>query len=91
MSDPVALDAPAEPLIRGRLTWLRVPERSDIPVFLRWLNDQATVRYVGSRAPISHELEDRWFDRMLEHQGKDHWMFVICRLGETASIGNCSR
>jgi RimJ/RimL family protein N-acetyltransferase len=89
MTEARLLELPTEPVIRGRLTWLRVPERSDIPVFLRWLNDKATIRYLGSRAPISHELEDRWFDRMLERQGRDSWMFVICRLGDTASIGNC--
>ena len=83
------IEAPDEPILRGRLTWLRAPERGDIPAFLRWLNDKATIRHLLAIAPMSHELEDRWFDRMLERQGNDHWLFVICRLGETQSIGNC--
>jgi RimJ/RimL family protein N-acetyltransferase len=85
-TDPPAV--PGEPVLRGRLTWLRAPERSDIPHFVRWFNDAGTLRYLAGRGPMSEEQESRWFDRMIESQGRDRWLFTICRLGEHEPIGN---
>ena len=86
---PTTTDPPVDPVLRGRLTWLRPAERDDIGLFVRWLNDARTIRYLGARAPISHALEERWFDKMLEGHGHDRWFFVICRLGDDVAIGNC--
>jgi RimJ/RimL family protein N-acetyltransferase len=80
--------APVEPFIRGRKVWLRAAERSDIPTFVKWINDARTVTYLGARAPISRPVEERWFERMLEAQGTNQWFFTICRLGDSTPIGN---
>jgi RimJ/RimL family protein N-acetyltransferase len=76
-----------EPIIRGRITYLRAAERDDVPLFVRWINDRRTSRYLTARSPLSQPLEERWFDRMVEAQGSGSWFFVICRLDDDRPIG----
>jgi RimJ/RimL family protein N-acetyltransferase len=80
---------PEQPPIRGQLTWLRPAERSDVPLFARWLSDDETLRWIARRAPLGVAQEERWFDRMLERQGGDSWFFVICLLADNRPIGSC--
>ena len=78
---------PRLPRIRGRLVYLRAAERADLPLFLEWLNDDEVSRFLSQRAPLSLPAEERWFERMLEAQGKDGYHFVICRLDDSRPIG----
>ncbi|HEV8488454.1 MAG TPA: GNAT family protein [Candidatus Limnocylindrales bacterium] len=76
-----------EPVLRGRRTFLRAAERSDIPAMVPWLNDYGMSRFITTRAPMSVAQEERWFDGMLERQGTSGWFFIICRLGDDTPIG----
>jgi RimJ/RimL family protein N-acetyltransferase len=78
---------PALPTIRGEQVYLRPAERSDIDLFVRWFDDAETTRYLAIRAPFSHAMEERWFESMLEQQGKRGYHFVICLLGDGRPIG----
>jgi len=82
-------DSPPQPLpmIRGERVFLRPGERSDIPLFVRWLNDGETTSFLSMRAPMSEAMEEQWFNRMLEQQGKDAYHFVICLLPDGTPIG----
>jgi diamine N-acetyltransferase len=75
------------PIIRGERVYLRSSERGDVPLFVRWLNDAETASYLSMRAPMSVAMEEQWFNRMLEHQGKDEYHFVICLIDDDAPIG----
>jgi len=75
------------PLIRGATVYLRPAERSDLPLFIRWLADAETVHFLAMRAPLSMPLEEKWFERMVERQGRDSYHFVICRLDDDLPIG----
>jgi diamine N-acetyltransferase len=75
-------------VLRGRLTFLRPAERDDIPLLARWINDERTVAHLGARAPIGQALEERWFERMMEGQGQNHWYFISCLLGDERPVGN---
>jgi RimJ/RimL family protein N-acetyltransferase len=75
------------PIIRGERVYLRADERSDIPNFVRWLNDGETISFLSMRAPMSVAMEEKWYDNMLEHQGKDAFHFVICLLEDDRPIG----
>lgn len=75
------------PILRGQSVWLRAPERTDIPLFVAWLNDARVLRFLAARAPLSAAAEERWFDDMLQRQGKDLYSFVICRLEDGRAIG----
>jgi RimJ/RimL family protein N-acetyltransferase len=76
-----------EPILHGRTTFLRPAERDDIPLFVRWINDARTSRFLTARSPISVPLEERWFDGVVENQGRDSWHFVICRLEDDRPVG----
>jgi RimJ/RimL family protein N-acetyltransferase len=79
-------DAPV-PMLRGSLVYLRPAERTDIPIFVRWLSDARTTRNLALRSPLSLALEERWFDDLLEHHGRDRWHFVICLLADGRPVG----
>jgi RimJ/RimL family protein N-acetyltransferase len=87
MTIPPSADQPIK-VLRGRLTFLRPGEREDIPLFVRWINDERTVAYLAARAPLGQAIEERWFERMIEAQGRDSWFFVICTLADERPIGD---
>ncbi|CAN5517045.1 GNAT family protein [soil metagenome] len=80
-------DASGTPMIRGDRVFLRPAERSDIPLFVRWLNDAETSHFLALRAPLSVPMEEQWFETMLQHHGKDRYHFVICLLQDGRPIG----
>lgn len=75
------------PSLRGEQVYLRPAERDDIDLFVRWFADAETTRYLGVRAPFSKAMEERWFESMLEQQGKRGYHFVICLLADDRPIG----
>jgi len=80
-------DAPV-PMLRGSLVFLRPAERTDIPTFVRWLSDDRTTRNLDLRSPIGLAMEERWFEDLLEHHGRDRWLFVICRQLDGVAVGS---
>ena len=83
-SDPPG--GPTPPLATG-LIYLRPAERTDVPLFVSWLNDLRTTRTLLMIGPMSEVAEERWFDQMLEHQGRDRWHFVVCRRADDRPVG----
>lgn len=75
------------PILRGRQVWLRPSERADIPLFVRWFNDAETTTFLSLRAPMGLALEERWYERMLEAEGREAFHFVICLLDDDRPIG----
>jgi RimJ/RimL family protein N-acetyltransferase len=75
------------PIIRGERVYLRAPERSDIPTFVRWFNDADVLRNLAMRAPMSEAAEERWFDEMLPREGISVMHLVICLNADDRAIG----
>jgi diamine N-acetyltransferase len=75
-------------MLRGGLVYLRPAERTDIPNFVRWLSDERTTRNLALRSPIGLAMEERWFEDLLDHHGRDRWLFVICRLFDGRAVGS---
>jgi RimJ/RimL family protein N-acetyltransferase len=80
---------PAEPLphIRGERIFLRAAERSDLPTFVAWFNDQRVSGYLTVDTPMSLAWEEGWFDRLQALQGKTVYHFVICLRESGQPIG----
>jgi RimJ/RimL family protein N-acetyltransferase len=76
------------PMLGGRLVYLRPAEHDDLPLFVRWLSDARTTGYFAARSPIGLAMEERWFEDLLEHHGRDRWFFVICRLEDDRPVGS---
>ncbi len=45
---------------------LRPLERSDIPQFVQWMNDQEVTRFLMYQLPIMLPMEEKWFERLCE-------------------------
>lgn len=75
------------PIIHGEQVYLRAAERDDIDRFVRWFNDAETTRNLAMIGPMSHALEERWFDEMLGRQGRSEYHFVICLQADGRAIG----
>jgi len=52
--------------ILGRRIRLRALERSDIPTFVRWLNDPEVIENLLLYLPISQAQEEQWFEDYLQ-------------------------
>lgn len=87
MTTETRAEPPANPIIRGEKVYLRPSERTDLDAFVRWFNDADTLRYLAMRAPMGRAAEERWFDSMLERQGKRDYHFVMCLLEDGRAIG----
>jgi len=75
------------PIITHGSVYLRPAERDDIPLFVRWMNDDRTSRTLSLVSPMSIVMEEGWFDRMVERHGKDGYHFVICLLADDRAVG----
>lgn len=76
-------------MILGKRIRLRAPEREDIPLFVKWLNDPE-VRYgLGHFLPMSQAREERWFEDMLKRPPETHPLTIEVREGNNwIAIGN---
>lgn len=87
MPDGQPIPPPANPVIRSRRVFLRPAEREDLPDFVRWFADAETTRHLALRAPFSLAMEEKWFEGMVERQGKSDYHFVICLADDGRAIG----
>jgi len=90
MEEASAGPPPYNPLLRGERVFLRPAEKSDVSIFVRWFADADMSSFLGMRAPFSEAMEEQWFARAVENQGKDHYHFVMCRLDNSQPIGTIS-
>ena len=58
------------PILRAERIYLRPAERSDLPLFVRWLADAETKRHLALRSPLSEAMEEKWFEQAVERQGR---------------------
>ena len=87
MSNGQPADPHPMPIIRAERVYLRPAERADLPTFVRWLADAEVTHNLAIRSPISQAAEEKWFDQMVEKQGKSDYHFVICLIEDGRAIG----
>jgi RimJ/RimL family protein N-acetyltransferase len=75
------------PILRAQRIYLRPAEKSDLPLFVRWLSDAETKRHLALRAPFSAAMEEKWFEQAVERQGRNQYHFVICLIADGRPIG----
>lgn len=71
-------------MLEGKLVRLRAPERGDLPIFVRWINDPEVVEFLQFEPPMSIEDEEIWFQHMI--QSKDRTFVIETKEGRP--IGN---
>jgi RimJ/RimL family protein N-acetyltransferase len=87
MPDDQPIPAHPNPVIRSERLYLRPAERADLPDFVRWFADADVKRHLALRAPFSLAMEEKWFDGLLERQGKTDYHFVACLVEDGRPIG----
>jgi RimJ/RimL family protein N-acetyltransferase len=71
-------------MLEGKLVRLRAPQRSDVPMFVKWFNDPETTRFLLRQPPMGMEEEESWYDSLVN---KDTKVFCIETL-DGRLIGN---
>lgn len=57
-------------MLSGSKVRLRAPERSDIPLFVKWFNDPEVTEFLLRSPPMGMEEEERWFESLRVSEGK---------------------
>jgi RimJ/RimL family protein N-acetyltransferase len=74
--------------LAGKKCRLRPVQRSDLARSLEWRNDPDTRSAVlGYRFPVTEEMEEGWYDRVLADQGGKRASFAIEDLADGAHVG----
>ena len=64
------------PYLYGHNLRLRSAERTDIPQFLRWINDPEVVENLEVNAPMGTVEEEGWFDAMKARPIDEHALVI---------------
>ena len=85
------------PIIYGDKVRLRAIERTDIPLFLRWINDPEVTEFLSNVFPYSLETETQWFDSVIKASMEEHPLAIEVNIAVAESdpaewlpIGTCS-
>lgn len=78
-------------MIIGNHIRLRAPEKEDLPLFVRWLNDREVTRNLLIRSPLSLATEENWYQNMLSRPAEQHPMVIEVELEDGwTPIGTCA-
>jgi diamine N-acetyltransferase len=77
-------------MLYGKRIRLRANERTDLPSFVKWLNDIDVRRFLSMTLPISQATEEHWFEDMLKRPPEEQSLGIEIKEGENWKlIGNC--
>lgn len=77
-------------MIYGKRIRLRADERSDLPLFVRWLNDPEVRQGLALFLPFSQAEEEGWYERMLQTPREQHPLLIeVRRDDQWIPVGNC--
>jgi diamine N-acetyltransferase len=70
-------------MIYGDRIRLRAIERTDLPLFVKWLNDPEVRAGLLIHLPLSMVEEEGWFEGMLKRPQAEHPLAIEVRQGDT--------
>ncbi len=74
------------PHIYGNRLRLRAAERSDIPLFLKWINDPEVTEHLLLRFPMSAAEEENWYENMIRRPAAEHVHVIEVDLADKKSV-----
>lgn len=78
-------------MITGKRIRLRRPEKSDLPLFVDWLNDPEVRAGISMYLPMSMDEEEKWYQTNLERPVAERQLTVDMRDGDGwRTIGSTS-
>src|SRR3972149_768293 len=69
-------------MIIGKRLRLRHAERSDIPIFVRWLNDPEVRAGISAYLPLSLVEEEKWFEKSQERPPEERNLCIEVKQGD---------
>ncbi len=69
-------------MIYGERIRFRAPERSDIPLWVAWLNDPEVLQGLGLYKPMSTASEEKWFESLSARSNSDQVFVIEARLAD---------
>ena len=76
-------------VIYGERIRLRAPERSDIPIFVKWFNDPDVTVTLFNYLPMSEADEEKWFEGMLQRPMEEHPLTAEVQAAIGTGAGRC--
>ena len=77
-------------MIYGDGIRFRAVERSDLDMFVAWLNDPDVISGLSLTLPLSQGDEEKWYQAMLERPSAEHPFVMEIQEGDSwKPIGNC--
>ncbi len=78
-------------MIYGERVHLRAVEQSDLPRFVKWLNDPDVIAGLIMYLPISMAQEESWFENMHKRPADEHPLVIeVHQQGDAwVMVGNC--
>ncbi|HBX67928.1 MAG TPA: N-acetyltransferase [Chloroflexi bacterium] len=78
-------------MIYGERIRLRSITRTDLPLFVEWLNDPEVTHGLVHYLPFSLEDEENWFENMLKMPREEHPLMIDIRSEQGwEAIGDCA-
>lgn len=81
------------PHIFGERIRFRAAEKEDIPIFVRWVNDEDVAENLLFATPISLHEEQQWYETMMKKQASEHVLVIEIKDPQTEvgfiPIGTC--
>ncbi|MEN8172120.1 MAG: GNAT family protein [Chloroflexota bacterium] len=77
-------------MIYGNRIRLRAIERSDLPLFVRWLNDPEVRLGLQMYLPLSQNEEELWYEGMMKRPAEEHPLLIEIETPKGwVPVGNC--
>ena len=77
------------PILYSERLRLRAPEREDIPIFLKWVNDPDVGEHMQHYTAMNLEQEEAWYEAMIKGPRTEMPLVIEVREGEEwVAIGN---
>lgn len=76
-------------MLKGKGVILRPCQESDLPLFIKWLNDREVAQHTNIYLPITETSEKEFIEKIMKEQQPVLTIERILKNGKTKPIGNC--
>ncbi len=75
-------------MLKGEKVILRPINKTDLPIFLKWYNDEEVIEFLSMYTPITDMMEEKWLEEALAAKDRIHFMIEAVEGDKTTPIGS---
>ncbi|MCE9517443.1 GNAT family N-acetyltransferase [Candidatus Nomurabacteria bacterium] len=72
--------------LEGKSIYLRLPCKEDLPLLLRWINDQEILKYIVNYLPMSEEAESKWIEKTTSNLREEITFVIVLKRTNESNI-----